>query len=208
MPVDRRLAAILVADVAGYSALMERDEAGTFARLKAHRQQVFEPVIKQHRGRIFKLTGDGVLAEFASVVDAVQCAVAVQRQMDERNRSLPEKERIHVRIGVNLGDVIVEGKDRHGEGVNIAARLQQLAKPGGIVISGTAYDQLKAKVDVGYEFLGEQQVKNIAAPVRVTRFRLTPSGSERLSRSRAVQKGIGSGPWGNGGRLHSWSRSR
>lgn len=136
--MDRRLATILVADVAGYSALMERDEAGTFTRLKAHRQEVFEPVIKQHRGRIFKLTGDGVLAEFASVVDAVQCAVAVQRRMDERNRSLPDKERIHIRIGVNLGDVIVEGKDRHGEGVNIAARLQQLAKPGGIVISGNS----------------------------------------------------------------------
>ena len=193
--MDRRLAAILVADVAGYSALMERDEAGTFARLKAHRQEVFEPVIKQHRGRIFKLTGDGLLAEFASVVGAVQCAVAVQRQMDERNCLLPEKERIHVRIGVNLGDVIVEGKDRHGEGVNIAARLQQLAKPGGIVISGTAYDQLKAKVDVGYEFLGEQQVKNIEAPVRVYNVSLDPKLVGTTIDVPRPSKGTGSRSW-------------
>jgi TolB-like protein/class 3 adenylate cyclase/Flp pilus assembly protein TadD len=194
MPVNRRLAAILVADVAGYSALMERDEVGTFVRLKAHRQEIFEPLVKQHRGRIFKLTGDGLLAEFASVVDAVQCAVAVQRQMDERNRSLPDNERICIRIGVNLGDVIVEGKDRHGEGVNIAARLQQLAKPGGIVISGTAYDQLKAKVDVGYEFLGEQQVKNIAAPVRVYGISLDPKRTGTTIDAPQSSKGIGS-PW-------------
>jgi adenylate cyclase len=193
--VERRLATILVADVAGYSALMERDEAGTFTRLKAHRQEVFEPVIKQHRGRIFKLTGDGVLAEFASVVDAVQCAVAVQRQMDERNGSLPEKERIHVRIGVNLGDVIVEGKDRHGEGVNIAARLQQLAQPGGIVISGTAYDQLKSKVDVGYEFLGEQRVKNIAAPVRVYNVSLDPKRAGTTIHVPGLTKSLASRPW-------------
>src|SRR5262245_10232177 len=195
MPVERRLAAILVADVAGYSALMERDEAGTFDRLRTERKEVFEPAIKQHRGRVFKLTGDGLLAEFASVVDAVQCAVTVQRLMQERNRSIPEKERMRVRIGINLGDVIVEGKDRHGEGVNIAARLQQLAEAGGVVVSGTAYDQLKTKVDVGYEFLGEHQVKNIAAPVRVYRILLDPERAGMTINAPSLSKAITSRPW-------------
>jgi adenylate cyclase len=133
--VQRRLAAILAADVVGYSALMERDEAGTFDRLRAHRTELFEPEIKKYHGRIFKLMGDGLLAEFASAIDAVECAVAVQRNMVERNAGVADDKRIAVRIGLNLGEVIIEGKDRHGEGVNIAARLQQLAKPGGICIS-------------------------------------------------------------------------
>ena len=127
--MQRKLSAILAADVVGYSALMERDEAGTFAGLKTHREELFEPEIKTHHGRIFKLMGDGLLAEFGSVVDAVQCAVALQREMALRNAGSADGERIDIRIGVNLGDVIVEGRDRHGEGVNIAARLQQLAAP-------------------------------------------------------------------------------
>jgi adenylate cyclase len=128
--MERRLAAILAADVVGYSRLMERGEAETFERLRTHRRELFEPVIETHHGRIFKLMGDGLLAEFGSVVDAVECAVAVQHGMAERNEGIPEERRIDVRIGITLGDVIVEAEDRHGEGVNIAARLQQLAEPG------------------------------------------------------------------------------
>src|SRR5262245_53263716 len=123
--MERKLAAILAADVVGYSALMERDEAGTFDRLKAGRKELFEPEIKKHHGRIFKLMGDGLLAEFGSVINAVECAVSLQRGMGERNANLPESEHIRVRIGVNLGEVIVDGKDRYGDGVNIVARLQQ-----------------------------------------------------------------------------------
>ena len=128
----RHLAAILAADVVGYSRLMEQDEADTFARLRVHRKELFEPEIEQHRGRIFKVMGDGLLAEFGSVVDAVECAVVLQRGMAERNNGLPPEQRIDLRIGVTLGDVIIEGEDRNGEGVNIAARLQELAELAGI----------------------------------------------------------------------------
>src|SRR5262245_21181320 len=141
--MERRLAAILAADVVGYGRLMEQNEADTFERLRMHRKELFEPGIEKHHGRVFKLMGDGLLAEFGSVVDAVECAVTLQRGMAERNTATPENRRIDVRIGVNLGDVIVEGDDRHGEGVNIAARLEGLAEPGGIMISGTAYDHVK-----------------------------------------------------------------
>ena len=165
--MERRLSAIIAADAVGYSALMERDEAGTFDRLKAHRVELFEPEIKKHRGRIFKLMGDGLLAEFGSVVDAVQCAVALQQQMAIRNADVAADQRIDVRIGVNLGDVIVEGKDRHGEGVNIAARLQQLASPGGICVSQSVVDQLSNKLPVGFDAMGQHQVKNISKPVSV-----------------------------------------
>src|SRR6187402_69982 len=134
--MQRKLTAILAADVVGYSALMERDEAGTFDRLTAGRKEVFEPGIERHHGRIFKLMGDGLLAEFGSVVDAVECAVSLQRGLAERNADFPDDESIQVRIGINLGEVIVEGEDRYGEGVNIAARLEQLADPGGICVSG------------------------------------------------------------------------
>src|SRR5206468_10210803 len=130
--MERRLTAILAADVVGYSALMERDEAGTFARLIKGRKELFEPEIARHHGRIFKLMGDGLLAEFSSVVDAVECAVSLQRGLAERNAEVPEDQRIRVRIGINLGEVIVEGDDRYGEGVNIAARLEQLADRGGV----------------------------------------------------------------------------
>jgi class 3 adenylate cyclase/TolB-like protein len=167
--MDRKLAAILAADVVGYSRLMEQNEADTFERLRAHRKELFEPKITQHNGRVFKLMGDGLLAEFASVVDAVECAVDLQRGMAERNAGLPDAQRIDCRIGVNLGDVIVENEDRHGEGVIIAARLQQLAEPGGIAISGTVADHVKHKLALRLEPRGQESLKNIAEPVAVYR---------------------------------------
>jgi adenylate cyclase len=167
--MERRLAAILAADVVGYSRLMEQDEAGTFERLRAHRKELFEPEIAKHQGRIFKLMGDGLLAEFASVIDAVECAVALQRAMAERNLGLAEGRRIDVRIGINLGDVIVEGEDRHGDGVNITARLQELAEPGGIAVSRTVVDNVKHKLALRFESLGEQRVKNLTDPIAVYR---------------------------------------
>jgi adenylate cyclase len=173
--VQRKIAAILAADVVGYSRLMERDEAGTFNRLQTIRKELFEPEIAKHHGRMFKLMGDGLLAEFGSVVDAVECAVALQREMAKGNEEAPEDRRIDIRIGINLGDVIVEGEDRHGDGVNIAARLQEIAEPGGLAVSGTAYDHLQGKVGIALEFAGEHQVKNIARPVRVYRARLQSS---------------------------------
>src|SRR5690242_6102067 len=166
---DRRLAAILAADLVGYSRLVERDEAGTLARLKAHRKEFIEPLIAEHHGRIVKLTGDGALCEFGSVVDAVACAVLIQKGMAERERGVPEEERVRFRIGVNLGDVVLEDGDLYGDGVNIAARLEQLAEPGGICVSGTAYDHLRGKLACDLEYLGERQVKNIERPVRVYR---------------------------------------
>jgi len=167
--MERRLSAILAADVAGYTRLMEQDETDTFARLKAHRKELFEPEITKHHGRIFKLMGDGLLAEFGSVVDAVECAVAVQRGMAERNKDVADDRRIDVRIGINLGDVMVEGEDRHGDGVNITARLQELAEPGGIAVSRTVVDHVKHKLALPFESLGEQRVKNITDPIAVYR---------------------------------------
>lgn len=163
--MDRKLAAILAADVVGYSAQMERDEAGTFARLKAGRTELFEPEIARHHGRIFKLMGDGLL-EFASVVDAVECAVSLQRGLAERNASLPEAEQVLVRMGINLGEVIIDGNDCYGEGVNIAARLEQLAEPGGICVSGKVAKEVEKKLAFGFEPLGEKKVKNVTEPVR------------------------------------------
>src|SRR5262245_56189444 len=150
---QRRLAAILAADVVGYSRLMEQDEAGTFDRLQGHRKELLEPEITKHHGRIFKVMGDGLLAEFGSVVDAVQCAVLVQQAMIDRNDGLTPDQRIELRIGINLGDVIIEGEDRHGDGVNIAARLQELADPGGVLIAETAYDHVKNKLECSFEYL-------------------------------------------------------
>jgi adenylate cyclase len=142
-PYERKLAAILAADVVGYSRLTEADEEGTHARLKALREELIDPTTERYHGRTVKLTGDGALVEFPSVVQAVQCAIEVQRGMAERNADLPEERRIAFRIGINLGDVIVEGDDIYGGGVNVAARLEGLADPGGILISGTAYDQAR-----------------------------------------------------------------
>ena len=175
--VERRLAAVLAADMVGYSRLMERDEQGTLERLKAHRRELVEPLVAAHRGRIVKLMGDGALVEFASVVDAVACAVAVQRGMAEREAGVPEAERIRFRIGVNLGDVIVEGTDLLGDGVNVAARLEQLAEPDGVVISGTAFDQLRGGFGWTFASLGEQHLKNIERPVRV--YRMVLGGGAR-----------------------------
>ena len=167
--VDRRLAAILAADVVGYSRLVEWDEAGTLQRFKTHRKEFVEPLVAEHGGRVVKLMGDGILCEFPSVVDAVQCAVLIQKGMAEREVDVPEDQKIRLRIGINLGDVVHEEGDLYGDGVNIAARLEQLAEPGGIAISGTAHDQLQGKLGCGFAFLGEQQVKNIERPVRVYR---------------------------------------
>ena len=177
--MERRLAVIVAADVVGYSALMERDEAGTFERLKAGRKELFEPEIERHHGRIFKLMGDGLLAEFSSVVDALECAVTLQRGLTERNASFPEADRIQMRIGVNLGEVIVEGDDRFGEGVNVAARLEQLAGPGDIYVSGKVAKEVGKKLAFDFEPMGEQRVKNLAEPVAVYRVRLEGDGSSR-----------------------------
>jgi adenylate cyclase len=170
--MERRLSAILAADVVGYSALMEADEAGTFDRLRAGRKELFEPEISKHHGRIFKLMGDGLLAEFSSVVDAVECAITLQRGMAERNASVPEEKRIEVRIGINLGEVIVEGEDRYGEGVNVAARLQQLADPGGICVSGKVSKEVEKKLAFTFEPMGEHRIKNIAEPIACYRVSL------------------------------------
>jgi adenylate cyclase len=179
--VERRLAAILAADVAGYSRLMGEDEEGTHAALKSHRAGLIDPMIAQHRGRIVKTTGDGALVEFASAVDAVRCAVAVQEGMAERNATVAAGRRIEFRIGVNVGDVISDGGDIYGDGVNVAARLEALAEPGGVLVSGTAYDQVKGKLPFAFEDLGAKEVKNIAAPVRVYKVALAgaaPGASE------------------------------
>jgi TolB-like protein/class 3 adenylate cyclase len=167
--VQRRLSAILVADVVDYSRLMEADEAGTLAALNALRRDLIEPEATQHQGRIFKTMGDGFLIEFGSVVEAVQCAVDLQAGLQVAGAGLPEVRGIRLRIGINLGDVIVEREDLYGDGVNIAARLQVMADPGSILLSGTVYDHLKGKIAVGLAFLGEQRVKNIAEPVRIYR---------------------------------------
>src|SRR5215510_403141 len=164
---SRRLSAILAADVAGYSRLMGADEERTLERLKAHRRQLVDPKIKEHHGRIVKTTGDGMLVEFPSVVDAVRCAVEIQRAMIDRNTDIAEDKRITFRIGVNLGDVIADGGDIYGDGVNVAARLEALAEPGGICISGTVWDHIRDKLPYAFEDMGEQIVKNIARPVRV-----------------------------------------
>jgi len=167
--VERRLAAILAADVAGYSRLMGADEEGTLAALKAIRRELADPKIKEHRGRIVKTTGDGLLLEFASVVDAVRCAVEVQREMAERNAEVPPDRRIELRMGINVGDIIRDGRDIYGDGVNVAARLEALAEPGGICVSRVVRDQVRDKLAFSLEDMGEQQVKNIARSVRVHR---------------------------------------
>jgi class 3 adenylate cyclase len=165
--VERRLAAILAADVAGYSRLMGADEAGTLARLRTHRRELIDPKIAEHKGRIVKTTGDGMLVEFPSVVEAVACAVAVQRSMAERNAAIPEDQRIEFRVGIHQGDIIVEDGDIFGDGVNLAARLEGLAEPGGICVSGRVRSDAMGKVeDVAFDDLGDQQIRNIARPVR------------------------------------------
>ena len=165
--VERRLAAVMAVDVAGYSRLMGTDEEGTLAAIKAIRRELGDPKIKEHRGRIVKTTGDGLLIEFASVVDAVRCAVEVQREMAERNAGVSPERRIEFRIGINLGDIIIDEGDIFGDGVNIAARLEALADPGGICVSRVVRNQVRDKLDFAFGDMGEQQVKNIARPVHV-----------------------------------------
>jgi adenylate cyclase len=167
--MERRLAAILAADVVGYTRLMGEDEIGTLQRLRALREGILEPLIADHRGRVVKLMGDGLLVEFASLVDAVGCAVKWQAAVEEHEAEQPEDDRFAFRIGVNLGDVLIEGEDIHGDGVNIAARLEGLAEPGGICLSGDAYRQVRGKIEVEFEDLGERDLKNVAEPVRIYR---------------------------------------
>jgi TolB-like protein/class 3 adenylate cyclase/Tfp pilus assembly protein PilF len=169
--VERRLAAILAGDVAGYSRLMGADEEGTLARLNAHRREFLEPKVAEYRGRIVKRTGDGVLIEFGSAVDAARYAVEIQHGMAERNASTPQDKRIELRIGIHIGDIITEEGDIFGDGVNIAARLEALAQPGGVCISDDAYRQVRGKLDVNFDDIGEQQLKNIAQRVRVYQLR-------------------------------------
>jgi TolB-like protein/class 3 adenylate cyclase len=191
--VERKLTAILVADVVGYSRLMGADEEGTLTRLKALRRDLIDPKIAEHGGRIIKLMGDGALVEFPSVVDAVRCAVEIQAAMPERNAEVPPEKQIAFRIGINVGDVIIDGQDIYGDGVNIGARLQASASPGTVLVSGTAHDHVHNKLPYAFDYLGEQHVKNIARPVRVYRVRPEPAAvrwratfSRRLARPRLV----------------------
>jgi adenylate cyclase len=167
--VERRLAAILAADVVGYSRLTGADEEGTLSALKAHRRMTIDPKIGEYRGRIFKTTGDGLLVEFGSVVEAVRCAIEIQRAMVERNREVPENRQIEFRIGIHLGDVVIEGDDMLGDGVNVAARIEGIAQPGGLSLSDDAYRQVQGKVSAQFVDSGEQQLKNIGRPVRIYR---------------------------------------
>jgi class 3 adenylate cyclase/TolB-like protein len=195
-PKQRRLAAILAADVAGYSRLIGVDELGTLTRLQAHLDAVVEPTIRSHHVRIMKIAGDGILAEFASVVDAVQCAVRLQRAMAERNAGIAEEERIEFRMGINVGDIIIDRGDMWGDGVNVAARLEALAVPGGICVSGRVYEDVQGKLALAFEDTGEHRLKNIARPVRVYRIHLHGAGSPAVPSS-----------CGSGDRLDQASRS-
>lgn len=192
--MERRLSAILAADMVGYSRLIEADEQGTIERQKAHRSQLIDPTIAQHNGRIVKTTGDGLLVEFPSVVEAVNCAVEIQRAMIKREEDFGEHNRIQYRVGINLGDVVVEDDDLYGDGVNIAARLEQLAEPGGISISGHAYDTVRSSTDIGFQSLGDVQVKNIERPIRTYKVLIDPELAGRVADRRH-----------NGVRKRKWS---
>jgi adenylate cyclase len=189
--MEHRLAAVLAADMVGYSRLMEADERGTLARLRTHRIELIDPAIAKNQGRIIKTTGDGMLVEFHSVADAVRCAVEVQERMRRRNSDVPAERRIEFRIGINLGDIIFEDGDIYGDGVNVAARVEQLAEIGGICVTSAVYQQVDGRVDVGFEDLGEKLLKNIARPVRVHRVMLDKAERERepgTDRPHATQK--------------------
>src|SRR5207248_5367419 len=183
--VERRLAAILAADVVGFSRLMGQDEAGTLARLRTHRRELIDPKIAEHKGRIVKTTGDGILIEFPSVVEAVACAVAVQEGMTERNAETPEHQRIVFRVGINLGDVIVEDGDIHGDGVNVAARLEGIAEPGEICVSAVVREQVQGRLDCAFNDLGEQALKNISRAVRA--YRVRPASGKNGSHPAATE---------------------
>jgi TolB-like protein len=186
----RRLAAILAADVVGFSRLMGEDETGTLAVLKQRRKDVLEPLVAQHRGRIFKVTGDGAFVEFRSAVNAVQCAIELQDSMANANTGVPEGRRIVLRVGINLGDVMVEGSDLYGDGINVAARLEQLAEPGGVLISGTVFEHVRNKVDTAFADLGAQTLKNIVGPVRVYRIAGTMRVTEASKRVVAERPAV------------------
>ncbi len=196
-PVQRRLAAILAADVVGYSRLVQQDEAGTIAALRARRMQVLDPAVARHMGRIFKVAGDGVLVEFASAVNAVECAIDLQKAMAAANAGQREDRHIVWRIGVNLGDVMVEAGDLLGDGVNIAARLESAAEPGTVLISGAAYDHVKNKTSSGFEDLGVRTLKNMADPIRVYRVTDTPGVTLAPSRETAEKPSIAVLPFVN-----------
>lgn len=183
--VKRRLTTVLCADVHGYSRLMEADEAGTLATLRRHRTAI-AGLVERHDGRVVNTWGDAVIAEFASVVEAVQCAVEIQQEISSREPDPPLANRMRFRIGINLGDVMVEGSDIYGDGVNIAARLEELAEPGGIVVSRTVYDQVHNKLPVGFDYLGQQQVKNVAP---VTSYRVAMGGQSVGQRSAPADDG-------------------
>ncbi|MGQ0675585.1 MAG: adenylate/guanylate cyclase domain-containing protein [Rhodospirillales bacterium] len=192
--MERRLAAVLAADMAGYSRLMEADEQGTLARLRTHRIELIDPAIAKNQGRLIKTTGDGMLVEFQSVADAVRCAVEVQERMRRRNSDVPDERRIQFRIGINLGDIIFDQDDIYGDGVNIAARLEQLAEIGGVCVTGPVYDQVAGRLEVAFEDLGEKSLKNISRPVRVYQAVIeapeqkTAHGNSQPALKRAVVK--------------------
>lgn len=179
--MERRLAAILAADVVGYSRLIREDEAGTLAALKSHREQLIEPKVAERKGRIVKLMGDGLLIEFPSAVEAVQCAVEIQHMIGDRNADVPEENRVTYRIGINIGDIVVEDNDIYGDGVNVAARLEGLSEPSGICVARNVFDQVKDKLDLTIEHLGEREVKNIAEPVTVYRVVLDDKAAELVT---------------------------
>jgi adenylate cyclase len=178
----------MAGDIAGYSRLMGIDDEGTLRQLKAHRKQLVDPKIAEHRGRIVKTTGDGILVEFVSVVDAVRCAVEIARGMSERNANVPPDQRIEFRTGINVGDIISDGNDIFGDGVNVAARLEALADPGGIMVSRVVYEQVRDKLNFGFEDMGEQTVKNIARPISVHRVSLSDNGPGAISLSGTAAK--------------------
>ena len=191
-PITRKLAVIFAADVAGYARLMAADEEGTLAALNA-RRQVIDELIARHRGRIFTTAGDSVMAEFASAVEAARCAPAIQQEIERQNADLPEPGRMLFRLGVNLGDVMIGGANLFGDGVNMAARLEGVAEPGSICISGAVYDQVRNKVDLGFADLGERSLKNIGYPVRVfgvRRDRTAEAGSRRGGRQGLHRSGL------------------
>src|SRR6266436_356845 len=192
--MERRLAAILAADVVGYSRLMGVSEAGTLSALKAHRRELVDGKITEHQGRIVKLTGDGMLVEFPSVVNAVACATELQNGMRNRNAGVPQDHRIEFRIGVNVGDVIVQRKDIFGDGVNVAARLESIAAPGGIMISGSVRDHIGNRLDLAFEDMGEQSLKNIERPIRVYRVYLDTSAAPGTKDKKAAQHESGEKP--------------
>ncbi len=180
------MAAIFAGDIAGYSRLMGADEEGTLRQLKAHRKELVDPKITEHRGRIVKTTGDGMLVEFVSVVDAVRCAVDIQRGMAERNTGVPQEKCIHFRVGINVGDIISDANDIYGDGVNVAARLEALAEPGGIMVSRNVYDQVRDKLSFGFEDMGEQTVKNIARPIGVHRVSIVTDTAPIVVKGAAI----------------------